>query len=954
MPRALLQRDPELAVLERWLGDVRAGTGRVIVVEGPAGIGKSTLLATAARGAAESGMRVLRAWGGPLERDAGWGIARQLFAPVRSGAEWPDVTIGAAGLAGRVLDLDEAEPALGGDAMHAAAHGLTWLASNLADRGPTLLTVDDAHWADAPSLRWLAGLARQLTELRLGILCAVRSGEPPAEPVLLAELLAASPDAPVRPRPLGPGAVAVLVRERLPTAGPGFAHACHAATAGNPFLLAALLDQLVSEDVQPTDDVAERLSAFGPEQVGRVVERQLARLPDGAAALARAFAVLGRDAPLRLACQLAGLDQVSAAELAGRLAAAGLLGGQAGRYALVHPLVAGALYNGMPGAERAVRHAEAARILSGERADPEAVALHLVRSEPERDAQTVDALRTAARRASLRGAPESAAVFLRRALAEPPPDRAVEADVRSELGIVLAAHLQADAPLLLREAVDMSDLPDQRSRIALSGSRALGLAGRFEEAIQLCRRGLEYVDGVSPPLLARLEAELVCNAWLRAPTVTQAREQQHRIASSTPPSPLWWINAAWQSMMDGRPANEARALLDLALAGGALEGEPDSLLATTMKFALIACGDLPAAEQQCDALIDRARPRGWLIALAHGSFMRAIVRFQAGRIRAAEADARLSFDYKVGVSPPDALIWSVFPLVDALTELGELAGADAVLAEAGQLADPPVGALASPMLLESRARLRSAQGRHPEAHADLLAAAERWRELGIRHPGVAMWRVDDARVLVMLGDLSGARRIAEEHLELAATLGLAGPRGAGLRALAATVPRVQAVDLLEQAVDLLASSTAQLEHTRALVDLGAALRRANRRADARDPLRCALELADRDGMLCLAARARDELRATGARPRRSALHGVESLTPAEYRVAALAAEGHSNPEIAQQLYVTRRTVETHLTHVFQKLGLTTRAELAHGFCDRPSAATPAPSWSRSTPRRSPR
>jgi DNA-binding CsgD family transcriptional regulator len=231
------------------------------------------------------------------------------------------------------------------------------------------------------------------------------------------------------------------------------------------------------------------------------------------------------------------------------------------------------------------------------------------------------------------------------------------------------------------------------------------------------------------------------------------------------------------------------------------------------------------------------------------------------------------------------------------------------------------------MLLESRARLRLAQQRHADAHADLLGAAERWNELGTDHPGMAAWRVHLCEALVAQGELRAAREHAEEHLALAERVGIPGPRGAGLRALARTTDREEAVVLLQRAVELLAESPSQLEHVRALVDLGAALRRANHRAAARTPLRRALDLADHDGMRLLARRARQELRAVGARPRRSALSGIDSLTPAEHRVAILAAEGHSNPEIAQQLYVTRRTVETHLTHVFQKLGVSTRADL---------------------------
>ena len=133
----------------------------------------------------------------------------------------------------------------------------------------------------------------------------------------------------MRPRALGPAAAEALVAERLPSADPSFAHACHAVTAGNPFLLGALLRHLALERVTPTDQVAAGLSAFGPEQVARSVQRQLARLPEGAAALARALAVLGRSAPLRHAAQLARLAPEDAARLADALRAAGLLEGDA-------------------------------------------------------------------------------------------------------------------------------------------------------------------------------------------------------------------------------------------------------------------------------------------------------------------------------------------------------------------------------------------------------------------------------------------------------------------------------------------------------------------------------------------------------------------------------------------------------------------------------------------------
>lgn len=925
----LLDRDAELGELSRRISTARSGSGRVIVVEGPAGIGKSTLLAAAGRAARADGAIVLWARCSPLEEHAAWGMARQLFEPLRTRPEWDDLMVGAAGLAERALDPNGGGPGSVGDAMHAAARGLVWLVSNLGERDPAVLVVDDVHWADAPSLRWLALLASSLPELPVGVLCAVRAGEPAAAPELLAELLASAPEPSVRPRALGPVATETLVRQRLPAASAGFAHACHAVTGGNPFLLGALLTQLIADDAAPDDNTAARLGTFGSEQVARVIERQLARLPDGAA-LARAVAVLGSGAPLRHAAKLAELELDQAAGAADALRAAGVLDGTP-ELALAHPLIAGTLYTRMPVGARARHHAAAAALLVRERAEPERVALHLIRTEPAGEPATVAMLRDAARRATARGAPQSAATYLRRALAEPPATAAEEAGVQLELALVLAGFLDSSAFDLLHTAVATADTPIQRGTIALAGARASGLGGHFETSIALSRSGLDGGGAIPPDLKARLEAELIADAWLQAATVPEARERLHRAAVSPPPLALWRINAAWEAVADARPATEPRGLLRSAIRAGAFEDDPDTVLRTLAKILLIACGELDEAREHCAELIELARPRGWLIALAHGCFMRAMALVQAGEIRDAEADGRLALDIKLTHSPPEALIWGVFPLVDALTELGDLAEAEAVLANTGYLGDPPPGAFAAPLLLETRARLRLAQQRHAYACDDLLAAGERWNELGIRHPGIGAWRVHLSEALVAQGELSAARELAEEHLALAERVDLPGPRSAGLRALARTVEGEDRIQVLAHAVDLVADSPAQLEHVRALVDLGAALHRMNRRAAARVPLRRALDLSERGGMRLLADRARHELRAAGTRPRRSAISGIASLTPAEHRVAALAAQGQSNPQIAQQLYVTRRTVETHLTHVFQKLSVSTRADLATRF-----------------------
>ena len=365
------------------------------------------------------------------------------------------------------------------------------------------------------------------------------------------------------------------------------------------------------------------------------------------------------------------------------------------------------------------------------------------------------------------------------------------------------------------------------------------------------------------------------------------QEAHARLASPAVPAStleLWRPNAAMWAMFCGQPAGDALELLRPALEDDALGGEPDSLLNTVAIFTLIHGDELETPRRDATAIIDLARRRGWMIALAHGSFLRSMALMRAGRVRDAEADARLSFEFKRRRSPLPALLWSLYPLVDALVELDELAERRRRAGDGGPRR--PAGGHGRRTAVAAEPRAPAARPAPTRRRPRRSRRRRRlWEEFGVLHPGLASWRVDAAEALVALGDPAGARRHAEEHLALAERLGLPGPLGAGLRALARTADRDERMALLEQAVALLAACPAQLEHARALVDLGAALRRANRRADARGPLRQALDLAERGGMRLLADRARDELQAAGARPRRAALTGPQALTPAEHRVA---------------------------------------------------------------------
>jgi DNA-binding CsgD family transcriptional regulator len=178
-----------------------------------------------------------------------------------------------------------------------------------------------------------------------------------------------------------------------------------------------------------------------------------------------------------------------------------------------------------------------------------------------------------------------------------------------------------------------------------------------------------------------------------------------------------------------------------------------------------------------------------------------------------------------------------------------------------------------------------------------------------------------------MGDTGAAERLATEELELAQAFGAPRARGVALRALGVITGGRRGEELLREAVAAFESAGTALERARALTDLGALLRRANRRSESRGYLRDALDAAHRAGARPIAERAETELRATGARPRRVTLTGLDALTASERRVAQLAAQSLTNREIAQELFVTARTVEGHLTSVFRKLQLSSRDEL---------------------------
>jgi DNA-binding CsgD family transcriptional regulator len=355
--------------------------------------------------------------------------------------------------------------------------------------------------------------------------------------------------------------------------------------------------------------------------------------------------------------------------------------------------------------------------------------------------------------------------------------------------------------------------------------------------------------------------------------------------------------------------------------------------------ALALSDELGLAEQRFEAAVEAAERRGSLVGAGIARFMRAHAHVRRGDLAAAERDGRRALAAAERTSEPWLRAIAVAALTEALTERGELRAAQAVLDESGLATVVPetfyLGEVAT-----SRSALHLAAGRPADALGDATAVGRFAEAAGVCHPVLIPWRSLSARALIALGRPAEASVLAHEELAIAEATEVPSAIGAARRLVALATGGDQMIPLLREAVATLETTPARLELARALTDLGAALRRAGHRSDAREPLSRALELAHRLDARLLADTARTELRAAGARPRRAFRTGVDALTPSERRVAELAAAGLTNAEIAAQLFITRKTAEHHLAAVYRKLDIASRRELPAAL-DTQSAPTAA-------------
>ena len=922
----LLERESELEELGRVLEEAQGGAGRAVVVEGAGGIGKTALLRSVRDDATAESMRVLAGRGTELERDFPFALVRQLFEPLllTLGDDERDALLaGAARPAAAVFGMDA--PEAGGDPSFATLNALYWLTANLAEQAPVLLAVDDAHWADEPSLRFLRFLAPRLDDVPVALVLAAR----PAGSAVLAELLADPDVAIVRPRGLSEAAVADVVRAALGgDAAAEFCGACREVTGGNPFLLRELLAELSTEAGTGAASDAERVRRVAPATIQRSVLVRLARLPEEATRLASAVAVLGDDVSLDDAAQLGGLDRPAARDAADALSEAGVIAAEPA-LTFVHPLLRTVVYADIPAVQRAEQHGRAAALLQERGAEPQRIALHLLPTLPAADQAVVETLVTAARRALDGAAPEAAATYLRRALAEPP--RAADrprlvwhlllacfraGDVAASDDLIAAGALDdlaADHDLLLEVAGDLA-------HILWNWDRRTDLESMLERATEAA------VEADRLDLAACFQSTI--GFWMQR-GIPEYRERLDRFAEhvepGTPAERLCLAFEAHWGLYGGRPRATVVDHATRAMEGGLIWREnPDNPAPTGATHALRCLGEFDIAERALAQQAAAVKTHGaW--ALVSLGWERAELALLRGDIAVAIAEGRTVVEVSRSAGFPEAFPPWLSIYLRALLEHDELDAVEEELGRAGFLSGVPDTWFGGDLVLV-RAKLRLMQGRPREALDDLTAALEMITGAGVKGPYHEAPSVL-ALTLEATGEHDAALATAEEDLQATRAWGFPRRIGMSARTLGMLRGGDDGLDLLRESIDILAPTQHRLEHARSLLEYGAALRRANRRADAREPLRASLEIARPRGALAVARRAHEELEATGEKLRPLLAGGVGSLTPSERRVATLAAEGRSNRDIAQTLFLSVKTVEGHLSHAYTKLDVDSRKQL---------------------------
>jgi DNA-binding CsgD family transcriptional regulator/tetratricopeptide (TPR) repeat protein len=937
--RWLLEREAELVAVDEALSALTAagGTdgvarprGGLLAFAGPAGLGKTTLLAETRRRAAAAGCTVLSARGGDQEQRVAFHVARQLLQPQLAGTGEAALraTLGSwYGIVGPALGLCVPETGAPPDPQ-GIGDGLAWVLTHIAvQRAPVVLVLDDAHWADPESLAWLVAFAPRAEDLAMLIVVAYRPDELPPAAESFRGLPGRAGSRPIDLEPLSARAIGRLVRDAVgPHADDAFCRECWAVTAGNPFEAVELTAKVRDRGLRPDESSAHLLRDLAAAVKGHGLITRLERLGPSTVRLAWAAAVLGTSIPPALAASVAGLGGEEAADAVDRLRQVRILTG-GDTLEFVHPLIATAVYRSIPDAMRVALHGQAAWSVVDAGLGPSAAARHLLETHPEGDPWVVQQLRKAAGETLRAGAPDAARRYLARALREPPSfdERAA---VLYELGCSSLLTEPATTVNHLRAALEepIAD-PALREGIVYRLSQALAHSDRLGEAADTI--GLAARTATSAKARLRMKSEqFMWDAFRADEPDSPARSRRlanlaDRLTGRDLTERYIIGLRAWDATLRAEPAHVAIHHAERALRGGLPWAHEDRgfevpvLTALTFMYA-----DRPGRAEELFATgISDFERQGWRGAhLAFGYALLGYIRYRRGRLTEAEDFARdgLRLAERVGRGTP-VQWYCVAILVQVLIARGRVREA-VQLAEEYDFGAPFPAAVVFPDAQAVHGELLLAQGLHHEAAAELAAVGRRLDPRGMRNPAWCPWQLHLA--LAEAHDApERARAIAGEAVERARQFGTASAIGTALRTAAevAAGPAERA-KTLEEAVGYLEGSPSGYELARALVDHGTALRRTGSVHDAAEQLYRGLEGALLCGADGLAERAREELAAAGLRPRRLRTTDTDALTAQERTVAAHAARGAAPAGIAHDLGTDERGVARLLSAVYRKVG----------------------------------
>ena len=921
----MVDRDREVQVMAGALADALDGQGRLLLIHGPAGIGKSRLLQEVRRTATEKGALVLTARGSQLERDFGFGAVRQLFEgtvtdPERRSRLLAGAAASASGVFGDVPPSDTDDSGAGAatarpDGSFAILHGLYWLTVNLTADQPVVLAVDDIQWCDSGSVRALAFLLRRLEGLPVLIAATLRTGETHDDDALLSELAEDLATVSVHPGPLGPEGTAHLVRARLgDNAHERFVAACHRTTAGNPLLLRQLLRALQVEGVRPDAAHADTVNAIGSRAVSSMVLMRLRRLPAACTAVARAVAVLGDGAELPVVAALAQLDEEQTAAAIAVLARAEVVRVDQ-PLGFVHPLVGEAVYQDLSPGERDLAHERAARVLIGLGASPEQVAAHLLLAPRRGNQEAVAALRHAAETAAERGVADAAKTYLQRAMAEPP-----RAEDRPGLLVELGRlGTMTDGPAAmasLKEAYANVIDPTLRAEVAIMLARTMVFAGSPGEATGFARvAAAELPDDQDDAKQGLLALEriggymhgLPPQEWLvGAPEVRGDGVGAHMLAATL----------AWEELVTCGDRRRSLELAQFAVAGGGLQSTDPGLLWVVATFVQEMCDE--SSGDFWDRTLAQAYARGSLFSSLSVHLWRGHMLWHHGNLREALQSVHTSNDQsKAWGAPIVGVPYGQAFVIGILLEQGEIE-------QARRYVDPillqPRFGDGARLVQENVSRLLAAEGRYEEALQG-LDVAETMQTI-VDNPVWRPWRTYRAPVLAALGRVDEARELMVEEVRLARQWGAPSVLGRTLR-VAAELGGPGAEETAREALELLEPSVARFE----LACAQLAVARVSQDAAERETLlRTTLDLSLECGSPGLYRQVAAELAADGIEvPADPA--SVFTPTQTERRIISAVANGYSHRDIAEALFLTPGRVERTLAELRAGLGAATDDEL---------------------------